>query len=267
MANINFESYFNESENKYYDSKVIINILEDILGKPFETIKKDVNDNQIVVTREQIEKYLEQKFIEEDPELKKRIESPRPKRSRNIAEWTKQDIDNSSQEFVDNLSVARYYFEPYTLEYFNRYTAIIRNKINVLLNLIEKIGNKDIKTIQEWLTELDIVLDENGNVLKSDIVRLITPTVYNINDLDEKLSKANDLSTYLTFKMSKHSLYKDGFSEGEVYPSQSIQIKSTYYDYIQGNVRLSERQRNELEEEESKSRKKLVKILLDDIDD
>jgi len=63
--------------------------------------------------------------------------------------------------------------------------------------------------------------------------------------------------------MSKDSLYKEGLSEREVYPSQSIQIKSTYYDYIQGNVRLSERQRNELEKEESKNRKKIVKLLLD----
>lgn len=98
--------------------------------------------------------------------IKKRIESPRPKRNRNIAEWTKQDIENSSQEFVDDISVARYCFEPYTLEYFNRYTAIVRNKVNILLSLIEKIGNKDIQPIQELLTELDIVLDENGNVLK-----------------------------------------------------------------------------------------------------
>lgn len=160
MANINFETYFSESENKYYDSKIIISILENILGKSINEIKKDVNDNQIVVTREKIEKYLEQKFIEEDPELKKRIESPRPKRNRNIAEWTKQDIENSSQEFVDDISVARYCFEPYTLEYFNRYTAIVRNKVNILLSLIEKIGNKDIQPIQELLTELDIVLDE-----------------------------------------------------------------------------------------------------------
>lgn len=261
MSNINFETYFSESENEYYDSKIITNILENILGKSINEIKKDVNDNQIVVTREKIEKYLEQKFIEEDPELKKRIESPSPKRSRNIAEWTKQDIENSSQEFVDDLSVARYCFEPYTLEYFNRYTAIVRNKVNILLSLIEKIGNKEIQPIQELLTELDIVLDENGNVLKSDIVRLITPTIYNINCLNEKLAKANDLSTYLTFKMSKHSLYRDGFSEGEVYPSQSIQINSLQYDYIQGNVRLSENQRKTLEEERSKSLKKSAEFI------
>ena len=253
MTNINFETYFIENENKYYDPKVIISILEDFLGKPIDEIKKDVNDNQIVVTKEQIENYLEQKFIEEDPELKKRIESPRPK----------QDIEDSSQEFVDDISVGRYCFEPYTLEYFNKYTTIVRNKANLLLNLIEKIGNKDSQTIQEMLTDLDITLDENGNILKSDIIRLITPTVYNINDLNEILLKANDLSTYLTFKMSKHSLYRNGLSEGEIYPTQSIQIKDLYHDYIKGNVSLSENQKSVLREQQSRSSKKLVKMLLD----
>lgn len=248
MTNINFEPYFNEIEKKYYDSKFIISILEDILGKPINEIKKEVNANQIIVTREQIEKYLEQKFIEEDPKLKKRIESPRPKRSKNITEWTKQDIENSSQEFADDISAARYCFKPYTLEYFNRYISIVRNKVNILLSLIEKIGNKDIQPIQELLTKLDIVLDENGNILKSDIIRLITPTVYNINNLDEKITRANDLSTYLTFKMSKHY----GFSEGGAYPNQSIQINSLEHDYIQGNIRLSENQRKALKEERSK---------------
>lgn len=263
MTNINFETYFIENENKYYDPKVIISILEDFLGKPINELKKDVNDNQIVVTKEQIENYLKQKFIEEDPELKKRIESPRPKRSSNIAEWTKQDIEDSAQEFVDDISVGRYCFEPYTLEYFNKYITIVRNKANLLLNLIEKIGNKDSQTIQEMLTELDITLDENGNILKSDIIRLITPTVYNINDLNKILLKANDLSTYLTFKMSKHSLYRNGLSEGEIYPTQSIQIKDLYHDYIKGNVSLSENQKSLLRKQQSRSIKKLVKMLPD----
>lgn len=262
MASINFETCFNGNENEYYDSKFIITILEDILGKTIVEIKKDVNDNKIIVTKESIESYLEQKFIEEDPELKQRIESPRPKRSENIIEWTDQDIKDSVQEFVDQISSQRYCFKPYTLDYFHRYTTIIRNKINILLNIIEKIGNKDIQPIQERLTELDIVLDENGNVLKSDIIRLITPTVYNINKLEEKLSKANELSTYLTFKISQQSLYEDGFFE-EIYPSQSIQINSLRYDYIQGNVRLSENQRKTLEEERSKSLKKSAEFICD----
>lgn len=133
----------------------------------------------------------------------------------------------------------------------------------MLLNIIEKIGNRDIISIQNLITELDIQLDENGNISKEDIIRLITPTVYNIEKLNEKVAKANDLSTYLTFKMSKNSLHKYGWSEGEIYPSSSIQIKNLYYDHVRGNVPLSSNQKSELEQEQRRSMKKLAKMLID----
>ena len=63
--------------------------------------------------------------------------------------------------------------------------------------------------------------------------------------------------------MSKHSLYRNGLSEGEIYPRQSIQVKDLYYDYIKGNVSLSENQKSVLREQQSRSSKKLVKMLLD----
>ena len=261
MKNLNLEAYFNEKENKYYKPIYLLNILEDICGKTFDDIKKEIDENKIVVTREQIEKYLEQKLIEEDPELKERIENPKPKRTSNITKWTKQDIEDSSQEFVDGLSIQRYRFEPFTLEYYNKYTTIIRNKVNLLLNIIEKVSSKDIETIQDMLTSLDIVLDENGSILKSDIIRLIPPTIYNINELNATILKANDLDTYLTFKMSKHFLYREGFSENEIYPAQSIQIKNLYYDYLPGNVRLSENQKKILEEKEKRNRDIVTKAL------
>lgn len=52
--------------------------------------------------------------------------------------------------------LARYYFEPYTLKYFNIYTTILKSKINLLLNIIDKIGNKDTNIIQNFLAYLDI---------------------------------------------------------------------------------------------------------------
>lgn len=262
MQDLNLDNYFDNGENSFYDSMVIITILEDILGKSIVEIKEDVNAKQIIVTKEQIEEYLEKKFIEEDPELKKRIDNPKPKRSSNIAKWTGKDIEDASQKFVDSISVTRYIFEPYSLKYFNKYTTIVRNKINMLLNIIEQIGVKNIQSIQNILIDLDIALDESGNISKNDIIRLIIPTVYNINELNAKLEKANDLSTYLSFKESKHSLMRDGISESEIYPSQSLQIKDLWYDHIQGYVRLSENQRKELEEQQRRSSKKFAKMLL-----
>lgn len=263
MESLNFDSYFESVDNQYYDPKFVITILENIFDTNFDDIKNTVNRAQVVVTKEQITEFLEKKWEEENPELKKRIESPKPKRSGNIAKWTDEDIKASSQEFVDGISAGRYYFEPYTLEYFNRYSNIVRNKTLLLLNVIEKIGNRDTISIQDLITELDISFDGSGNISKEDIIRLITPTVYNIGELNEKVTKANDLSTYLTFKMSMHSLYKDGCSEREIYPSSSLQVKNLYYDYIRGNVPLSSTQRTELEQEQRRSMKKIVKMIID----
>lgn len=263
MMNLNFESYFKDTDNRYYDSKYIITILENILGNKLDNIKNNVSNTQVVVTKEQIVEFLEKRFEEEEPELKKKIESPKSKRSGNFGRWTDKDIKSYSQEFIDGLSAERYYFEPYSLEYFNRYSNIVRDKALLLLNIIDKIGNRDTISIQDLITELDIQLDENGNISKEDIIRLITPTVYNIGELNEKVSEANNLSTYLTFKMSKHSLYKDGWSEGEIYPSSSLQIKSLHYAHVRGNVPLSSAQRDELEQEKERSRGEFVKMLFD----
>ncbi len=263
MTNLDFEPYFKSTNTQYYDSKYIITILENILGNRLDDIKNWINSTQVVVSKEQITEYLEKTFEKENPELKKRIESPKPKRCENTFGWTTEDIKASLKEFADNLSKGRYYFEPYTLEYFKRYSNIVRNKALLLVSIIEKIGNRDCISIQDLMSELDIQLDENGNILREDIIRLITPTVYNINKLNEKVTKANDLSTYLTFKMSKHSLYRDGWSEKEIYPTESLQIKNLYYDYIKGNVPLSNNQKIEIEKQERKNRNKLAKMLLD----
>ena len=262
MTNLNFESYFEDENNRYYDSKYIIIILEEILGKTLDNIKNDINSSQVMVTKEQITEFLEKKFEEEDPELKRRIEKPKQKRSSSLIKLTELDIKAASQEFVDGLSATRYYFSPYTLEYFNKYSTIVRNKAISLLNIIEKIGQGESNSIQDLITNLDIKLDANGNILKEDIIRLITPTVYNIDELNEKVTTANNLSTYLTFKMSIDSLYRNGLSEGEVYPTESIQIKSLGYDHIQGNIPLSNNQREELKEEQRKSMQQGAKLLL-----
>ena len=261
MTNLNFEPYFENTNIQYYDSKYIVTILENILGDTLEETKNKINKTQVIVSKEQIIEYLEKTFEEEDPKLKKRIENPNPKTSGNI--FKRMDENTLEKRYLDSLNVQRYSFEPYALEYFKRYTTIVRNKIFLLLNIIEKIGNKDSLSIQNLLEELDIQLDENGNILKEDIIRLITPTIYNIRLLNEKVTEANDLSTYLTFKMSKHSLHRDDWSEGDIYPTESLQIKNLNFDCLKGNVPLSNNQRSELEEQQNRSLKKNAKMIID----
>lgn len=268
MAKYNFEKYFSDSDVKYYDAKTLIVILEDILGKDINAIRNDIDSLKINVDRKQIEEYLDKVFEDENPELKKRIENPKPRKDLvkgrlSLLDITIEDIEESSRAFVDQLDAIRYSFEPYTLEYFNRYTDIVRNKAIIILNIIEKIANKDCDSIVDLMMKIDIQLNENGDITKEDIVRLISPFVYNFNMLNEKVNSANNLSTYLDFKISKHSVYKNGWSEGELYPTTTIQVNSLYYDRLPGNIALSDNQRKILQEEESKSRKRFVKDLLD----
>ena len=215
---------------------------------------------------DEIVEYLNNKFEEEEPEVKARLENPKPSKPlSDKIEFNKisiEDIEESTQDFGDQLISAKYGFDSYTLDYFNLYSNIVREKAKKILDIIEKIVNRDYSSIVGLMMELDIQLDENGNISKEDIIRLISPFVYNYNLLVEKVNAANNLETYLSFKLSKHSLYRDGWSEGELYPSSSIQTKSLHYDYLPGNISLSSNQRKILNKKQSKSHKKFVKILL-----
>ena len=68
----------------------------------------------------------------------------------------------------------------------------------------------------------------------------------------KKVEKASDLLTYLTFKMSKHSLHKDGWSESEVYPMSLLQTQSDMNDRRDDNVKLSKTQKINLKKETRK---------------
>ena len=132
MPKYNIEKYFDSSDNKCYNSKILITILEDVLGKNIETIKKELSELKIVVTNEQIKEYLNNKFEEENPIVKARLENPKPRKPLSdkieFTRITDEEIEESSQHFSDQITASRYAFDSFTLEYFNKYSNIVRNK-------------------------------------------------------------------------------------------------------------------------------------------
>lgn len=270
MEKINLKTYFAGKEDRYYNPKYLIIILEELLGTSFDTIKEKVNNAQVIVTEEEIKEFLKSSFEKENPELKMRIETRRNNKKLSSGPiqfnddnlLTKKEIKESTKSFVDGLAAQRYYFEPYTLEYFKRYSRIVRDKALLLLSIIENMGNRNFSSIQTMLDDFDIVLDQRGNISKDDIIRIIEPTIHNIDTLSEKIGLANDLKTYLTFKMSHHSLLRDGITESEIYPTTSLQVKSIHYDHLKGNIPLSDRQKEVLREETKKSMQHFAKLLL-----
>lgn len=259
------EKYFENTNIKYYEPKILITILEDILGKDISTIKTELDELKITVNSEQIVEYLNNKFLEEEPEVKERIETLKTSKPVssiiNLGKASIEDIEKSAQRFEDQLTASRYGFDSYTLDYFHKFSNIVRKKAIKILDIIEKIVNKD-STIDDLLMELDIQLDENRNIIKEDIIRLIPPFIHNYNLLVAKVNAANNLKIYLTFKLSKYSLYRDGISEGEIYPRLSIQTKSLYHESSAGNIPLSNNQKKILLREENEYSKKIAKTLL-----
>ena len=173
-----------------------------------------------------------------------------------------EQFEESCKYFSNMLALKKYEFEPYTLEYFKKYIKIVRKKVLILLDIIEKIGNKEVSAIGNIMEDLDIVLDKKGNILKEDIERLIKPTIANINILNDKLNKANDLSTYLTFKISRQSIYRNDFSENELYPLPSLQDKHYLGFNREEYVPLSKGHQKQLDYLQTKSRRKLAKLLM-----
>lgn len=246
----------------YCDSKKIITNLEKNLGMNITEIKKLVNNAEVVLTEKEIKAFLEQKLIEENPKLKQWLDERDNKKEYLNKQLTMDEqFEENNQYFSNMFALNKYKFEPYTLEYFNKYISIVRKKILILLDIIEKIGNKNTSSIADIILDLDIVLDVNGNILIEDIDRLIKPTVVNIHILQEQLSKANDLSTYLTFKMSKLSVYRNGFSESELYPSTSLQDKGSFSFHPDEYVSLSIRQQEYCNQLLVKSRRKCTKLI------
>lgn len=261
MENINWNVYF-KGNNKDYDTKYLRIVLESLLDNSIEDIRKNVNNCDIKVTEVQIKEFLNNKLEEENPELKKRRETSKKRNWISLSKCTQLDIDESSQNFIDEIDMVRYTYEPYTLYYYTHYTTILKSKINKLLYVIHGISSNNASQIEEELNNLDINIMDN-KILKSDIIRLIMPTIYNIETLKSKTNEANNLDTYLTNKLSKHYLLRRGISEYEIYPSKSIIMNNLEYEDIPGYVKLTEKQKKKLLEERRKNIKYIASLQLD----
>lgn len=210
----------------------------------------------VSLTEQEIKNYLRTKFEQDDSELNKRQKNIK-KLNGDPTKWTEEDIQNASQQFVDELTAIKYQYDSYALEYFKKYIDILKEKSLSLFEIVNKIQNialgkindeGEINKIISLLSEYDIKILENGNIYYQDLIRLLTPLVENVLELKEKVDSANSLETYLSFKISKHSLYKDGFTEDDIYPKRALQVKAYEFD-TKGYIRLSHKQREALNKE------------------
>ena len=239
-----FEKFFDGK--KYYDPRIMINILEDYAGKNYSDIRNGVLNSNVLVTDKEIVNFLNQQFLDYNPDVMKRVNDGDLKHANSDKLFGEEQLTylkRHSSCLEDYLMVRRYTFEPYSLEYFKEYISIVKTKLLCLLDncFFVSCGCPNF----EFLDNLDIKLDSRGFVSKEDIVRFVKPILYNLNDLNNKVMEANDLSTYLSFKMSRFSLYRSDLSHDDVYPSASLQVNNLLCSE-DGYVALSSDQREKV---------------------
>lgn len=237
MDKYDFSKHFNKYDTRYLNPKIMLEILEDVLVKSFDEIKREINNITITVTEEEIKKHLDEVFEVENPKLKEKIEN----------------LKVGELKLNDKICVSRYRFTSDSLKYYKNYSEIVREKAKKIFEIIEKIANKDCSTIVPLLEELDIKLDEDGNILKADIIRLILPFIYNYNSLVNKINEANNLNTYLNFKKNEYILVRRDVSEEELYPTSYIQIVEQNYWNRPDCIALSENQKRLIREKKEES--------------
>lgn len=260
MAKINYNEYFGNNKDMYYEPIVMMNLLEKISGSEFTKTMDFLRTKKIEVTNSQIQNYLNERFENDDHELMVRIEDRKNKNSNiSSSRLTKEEINDAGNRFIDNLAARKYTHNPDDLEYYKEYAEACSFKAKTILYIIGNICKKTAYKIEDSLNDLDIQLDENGNILKSDIIRLVKPAVYNINEFEKTIEKANNLDTYLEHEHSEEALI-----DGRIYARDlAIQINSLDNDLYEGNVPLTEKQKDEILEKQNKTMAKIMNMIED----
>lgn len=223
-------------------TRIIIDKIK--IGMSFVELKRFIKECEITISADEIIEYMDKKRQEKYSQLELQNKTNDKISPVSLPEDAKEE--EKAQYFVNELADYKYRFEPYTLEYFKKYVDILKIKCSSLLKLLEYLDKRKSMEISkdEWqaILDLDIRVNEEGNIYWEDINRLSETMVYNILGLYEKVKKGNDPSTYLDFKISKEKLYRDGVFESEIYPKKKLQLNDTIVGSSKEFIALTEKQ-------------------------
>lgn len=238
MRKIDILKLLNNYEDKYYPSDIIINVFNSISEIPFDEVEEYLNNTKIFIEEEDIVNYLNQMLHDENPDLEKSV---------NLKIDSIKFPELASKRFELKLQMERYEFYPYTLYYYINHSNITREKCLKLFDIMKGIYCKD-PNVDVNLRSLDIRLDDDKNILKSDIFRLMIPFFVNLEMFNEKIKEGNDVKTYLVNKLSLDKVYSRGASEDDLYPSNNLQMLKGYELSTDDYVPLTQFQKEQEDE-------------------
>ena len=163
------------------------------------------------------------------------------------------ELQKHIEKMKDMFTASKYYFEPYSLQYFKRYTTILKEKCRTLCSVLNDINRCKTEVLseeaQQRFKDLDFHINSKRNIYFKDAERLADAIIYNVKDLREKVQTGNNPETYLTFKRSIHDLMRDDVWPCQIYPRKEIQIKDINYAHMSEFIKLSEAQQTQIQKE------------------
>lgn len=229
-------------------------------------VEEFVNGASITITEDEIKDFLDKKMDEEQPGLKQKLKEEMKTSSKITLTCDEEEFQRqmkaSNEKMKDIATASRYYFEPYSLQYFRTYTSILKEKCQTLFSVLNDINKckseKLSEEAEQRLLDLDFHINSKGNIHFKDAERLADAIIYNVRDFCEKIQAGNNPETYLTFKESPHQLMKDDVWESDIYPSRRIQIKDRHYAHKPEFIALSEAQQTQVQKEALESISKWI---------
>lgn len=251
MKNIEIQDYSVFCDERGFISPFVIArvIVSSIGFYSFHELYRICREIDVILTDEEIEKFLNSRIKTEYPELDQRMDEYQKKENKTISE--------RHQHTMDVLFLSGMTYNSYTLKYFKQCISILKKKCLILFEIFDSISrislgvmdssNGDdidsINRLNEYLKKYDIFMSEDGTINYEDFIRLVDPFVYNVTELLKTVEKANDLSTYLEFSISLDSVYRSGLNEQDIYPDEKLQNGNMEDFNSNGYIVLSKRQK------------------------
>lgn len=236
-------------KDEFYDlTELLAEINRNELGVSFEYIYTYFKTAEITVTEEQIKGFLalcaEADGV--DLELKQKKVS---NRNRYL---TTEEIEEDANNFLNRLQMTKYSYNSKQLEYFYKYTSILRGKaLRFCLLVVSMLDGKPLEELEKILPDFEKAINiQAGKIDGDSIQRLAKVILNNYADMKRKMDDANRLGTYfhLPADINLHSLNRDGINEDELYPVYKLQPDNIYDENWDNScLELSPRQYNELQ--------------------
>ncbi len=242
-----------------YVRKCLLDSKEIADGYTFEQIQEFCENEEIKVNEEMIVEFLNKKAEEDGVDMSETVASSGwvDLTAKNSDSLIKRSVEN----FKKHLQQSKYQFNAIDLRYFKDCFKIYKEKCFKLCEIIEMLRGR-IEVDAELLKSLD--LSYNADYVSSeDIERIVNPLIYNFSKAIETYYKSNNLNTYLTTTIDEHGMAVDGVSYWEIIPSKELQIKSGMVLNNKGFVELTEKQKQQLKNEQDANFEAAANMLFD----